>query len=73
MKIIAYTYDADVHCVGCAQARFSLHEDGHTDDDTDEHGISDTAVDCEGNDIRPVFSTQVVDMSSCGTCRKEIT
>lgn len=72
MKIVAYTYDADTHCVACTQARFALHADRHKDYDTDPHGVYVMAVDREGNEIYPVFSTDEIDLSSCGTCRAPI-
>jgi hypothetical protein len=65
MRAIAYTYEADIHCIKCANKRFAYY---HTNDvrfshaqDTsvrvDEYGIYDDQEDKEGNLVHPVFST----------------
>jgi hypothetical protein len=61
--IIAYTYEADTHCIACTQDRFS---DIYRDDvrikwtnHVDENGVWDDpkfpTLDNEGNEIHPVF------------------
>lgn len=42
MRVIAYTYEADWHCIGCKESRF---------------GSSDDCKDREGNPVHPVLST----------------
>ena len=65
MKIIAYTYDADVHCVCCTQMRFA---EARRDWSADEHNIPYEAQDSDGNNIHPVFSTDEDNYTHCGTC-----
>ena len=76
MRIIAYTYDADVHCVACTTRRFGafkgivktlMQERGQCD----EHGI-DEPTDSEGNLIHPVFSTDEHDFTHCGDCHQPL-
>jgi len=58
MRILAWTYEADVHCCDCAGRRFgeSLLDD-------------DLPVDNEGNEVHPVFSFDDFDSDvSCVTC-----
>lgn len=77
-KIIAYTYEADVHCVQCAQKRRKsnpfkpskqMGEFGH---DSDEHGFPIAGMDNESNLIRPVFSTDELTEEHCGDCHERI-
>ena len=61
--IIAYTYEADYHCIACTVKRFS--DDGKvhgTEEDrakfrpcTDDNGIWYETTDSEGNLVHPVF------------------
>lgn len=65
MKIIAYTYEADIHCCSCAEARFGT-QDGRD-------WVSEDAEDGEGNPVHPVFSTdELEDDEVCGTCVVEL-
>jgi hypothetical protein len=63
MKIIAYTYEADYHCIDCTRDRFAdspcasikwTHE-------VDENGVWNDpqfpTLDNEGNLVHPLFST----------------
>jgi hypothetical protein len=50
MEIIGYTYEAGIHCVSCAQARF--------------HKLDEKVRDREDNQVMPIFTTD--DMSECG-------
>ena len=62
MNVIAYTYEADYHCIDCTKNRFG----------EDDLGYAFT-VDNEGNPIHPVFSTDEVSSDAvCGDCLKEI-
>ena len=86
--IIAYTYEAATHCPDCARTRFSfaracrLHPGALTIDDRDEHGVDAGAHDREGNEVRPVLSTDETSADlpvsdggctlSCDTCLRVI-
>lgn len=72
MKIVAYTYEADIHCVKCAVERFARLEPTHSLQpasygftetlsdgstiDLDENRIDIEQMDNEGNKITPVFA-----------------
>lgn len=67
---IAYTYDADTHCPGCATARFGEDESGNVPDDAYDNG---------GNAVGAIFSwTEWWQIDGkcetlvCGTCGGEI-
>ena len=69
-RIIAYTYDADVHCPTCADAAYAagrLVRSGRHGE-YDEHGLPMSLIDPEGNPVRPVFSTDEHDFTSCSDC-----
>lgn len=56
----AYTYEADVHCPGCAESRF---------------GPAAFGTDSEGNPVSPVFSWDMTEFEGpvvCGTCHGDI-
>tara|TARA_R100001530_G_scaffold60914_1_gene43992 strand:- start:1149 stop:1496 length:348 start_codon:yes stop_codon:yes gene_type:complete len=66
MRIIAYTYEADYHCIDCTSKRYKAH--GFYDRDgkpwrsnyggqADWNGVHVYIHDREGNLIHPVFST----------------
>lgn len=60
---IAYSYEANLHCCGCAEKRFGL-EPGRP-------WVNEDAVDNESNPVRPVFSQDYIDdldPLTCGTC-----
>lgn len=71
-RIIAYTYDADVHCPACT--RFDSGSKRLTlpiqvpMSALDEHGLHESLVDREGNPVHPVFSTDETDFTHCGDC-----
>lgn len=76
MRIIAYTYDADAHCVECAKKRKfkfdAAHEGFRQAHRRDEHGLPEFCRDSEGNPVRPIFSTDEISTPlSCGTCWKK--
>lgn len=55
MRIVAYTYNAAFHCVACTERRFPV-------------GL-DHARDCEGEPVRPVFSTdEIHPLDACNDC-----
>lgn len=85
MKIIGYTYEADVHCPACTKARFDLPAIRHGFDLAahnaskrhgwiDEHGLSIDLIDSEGNLIHPVFdiSEDVQTLNHCRDCHEEL-
>jgi hypothetical protein len=59
--ILAYTYQADYHCVDCTRKRFFyLYVEPNrsivtTNFETDDNGILYTQLDSEGNFVHPVF------------------
>lgn len=61
MRIIGYTYEADVHCPFCTRQRFA------------QEGDLDAALDREGNPIHPVYDIDENDFTHCGTCGDELT
>lgn len=76
MKIIAYTYEADCHCVDCAKKRFELPpltSLERKDRWPDNNGISAYQRDNEGNEVRPIFSTdEQLEPLHCGDCHESI-
>ena len=69
-RIIAYTYCADVHCPGCADAAYAagwLVRSGRQGE-YDEHGLPMSLIDGEGNPAHPVFSTEEYWVYACGDC-----
>lgn len=58
MKVIAYTYEADIHCIPCATERWGA------------EALADTATeDREGNPLHPVFGTdEWLGGAWCGDC-----
>jgi len=72
-KIIAYTYEADVHCPACTRARFKDQKlDGLSNDDFDQHWLRQDLVDREGNPVHPVFDTDETDFTHCADCGAEL-
>lgn len=75
-SIIAYTYDADVHCPECARESFrgdttlrhprggGLYDTGQAD----ENGVGTSAIDRDGNPVHPVFTTDEHDFTHCCDC-----
>lgn len=79
-RIIAYTYEADYHCIGCTQKRFAP---PGTELKRDECGVPFLAHDGDKNPVHPVFDTDELptDLSAhdggwpaiaCGTCQTVI-
>ncbi len=72
-RIIAYTYDADIHCPACAYRLFGPgRESVPAPGLTDEHGIPYRTLDREGNAVHPVFSTDELYDTHCGDCRQQL-
>lgn len=73
MRIIAYTYEADVHCPACTRLyAFRRGQYGAHLGKADQHGIVERATDREGNTIRPVFDIDEHDFTHCGDCGKRL-
>lgn len=69
-KVIAYAYDADIHCVNCTHKRF----DGFMYYACGQWYMHGAAKDSEGNPVHPVFDTEEnPDGLYCGDCRETIT
>lgn len=74
MRVIAYTFCADVHCPACTSqdaAAGLLRRVPPLQLGADEHGLAYDLVDREDNPIHPVFDTdEDVDGSftHCGDC-----
>ena len=70
-RVIAYTFEADVHCADCAvqaAAGGRLAADPGGPLGTDEHGLPFALRDREGNPVHPVFSTDEAEGLRCGCC-----
>ncbi len=82
MRIIAYTFEADLHCVSCtkrATQRMKLdhnHPYAMGESHKDDHGVEYDFVDSEGNLIHPVFNTDENPdypmPQHCGDCFEEV-
>ena len=86
MRIIAYTYEADYHCIDCTNRRFAYYHTGIVrEEHVDWWGIYVDQSDNEGNLVNPIFSTdewQEFDESflaenpiqylACGDCHEVI-
>ena len=53
MKILAYKYDADYHCIDCTIQKFKQLLSINLD--VDENGIGMEIEDSEGNYVSPLF------------------
>lgn len=73
-RIVAYTYDAAMHCPCCTGERAAvglLTRRPPLQMGTDEHGIAFDLIDREGNPVRPVFSTdEGWQGDACDECRE---
>lgn len=56
-RILAYVYETDTHCPACAERAARDKED---------------AEDREGNPVGVLFSWDIEEGATCGTCREEI-
>ena len=73
VRIVAYTFEADIHCPDCTTERAALGlltREPPLRQPVDEHGLTADLVDREGNPIRPVFSTDAFDAVAprCSEC-----
>ncbi len=73
MRIIAYTFEADVHCPACTRERFKNQSlDGLSNDDFDQHWLRYDLVDREGNPVHPVVDIDENEFTHCGDCHEEL-
>lgn len=77
MKIIAYAYEAALHCPGCTHKRHQrspFRVRAPSPGPGDEHGIPWLAIDREGNRVHPVFDTSSdADGEYCDDCMEPLT
>lgn len=74
MRIVAYAYEADIHCPACAKA---AHAGGRLTmvgrPIIDSNGLPQQLDDREGNPVGAIFSIDNIEPRlCCGTCRKEL-
>jgi hypothetical protein len=62
--VVAWTYDADVHCWDCTESRFPA--------GFDWSDPSETVTDSEGNVPCPVFASDYEGGDVCGDCLSPI-
>lgn len=77
MKVIAYTFEADLHCIDCtlkrhAAGRFTMADPLGLGSGKDENGVPYAATDREGNAVHPLFPTDEMSFNVCGDCMQEI-
>lgn len=74
MRIIAYTYDAAMHCPKCTLRQFTIGRLALAYPcANDEHGVPYDLLDREGNEVRPVFSTDEIGLfEACDDCGEAI-
>lgn len=82
MRIIGYTYNAAVHCAICTrldQAYGRITWGGISLASLcaakfDENGVAESAIDREGNDVHPVFTTDEFPDGPeyCDDCCREV-
>jgi hypothetical protein len=74
-RVIAYAFEADVHCIACTRQRFGRQKLSHkpcATHDYDENGIDYNQEDREGNLLGPIFATDEIAPTQCGTCGEEL-
>lgn len=75
MRIIGYTYDADVHCPTCTLEKAAiglLIRQPPLQLDTDEHGLPYDLIDREGNPVHPIMDIDEHDFTHCGDCGADL-
>lgn len=76
MRIIGYSFEADIHCSACTEHKAAigvLKRQPPLNPKPDEHGIAQDLVDREGNSVHPIFRTDEIDEdSACGDCYEPI-
>ncbi len=78
MRVIAYTFEADVHCPACTREDASaglLMRKPPLQIGVDEHGLAYDLIDREGNPIHTVFDIdEDIDgsFSYCGDCHEKL-
>lgn len=72
-RVIAYAFDADIHCPACTRA---AHDDGRLTlagrPLIDRNGLPESLKDREGNWVSALFSTDELPAIRCASCAKEI-
>ncbi len=76
--IIAYAYEADVHCPACTKRAVRRMAIDHTHPHglghawPDEHKVEFDTVDRDGNLLMPVFDVSEHEFTHCGDCHEEL-
>ncbi len=74
MRIIAYAFLSDVHCVSCTRHAFQLGDlIGRKPEFHDEHGLPQIGIDRERNTLAPIFDIdEQCAPLFCGACLEPI-
>lgn len=82
MKVIAYTYDADVHCPACTRRALAIGTltaapvwsiEPPATRRADAHGMPDMLFDSNGNEVGALFSTdECPEAVMCADCGREV-
>lgn len=75
MRIIGYTYEADMHCPDCTARAWAAGrlKSGLPGAKLDEHTLPMDMIDREGNTVRPIFITdELAAAEHCGDCRAKL-
>lgn len=62
-EVVGYTYEADYHCLTCAEKRFGQ----------SVYNLDFEAEDHEGNPVHPIFLGSLEGDEHCGDCLEAIT
>lgn len=69
-QVVAYAYEADLHCIACTLERFNFSQEEDLDFAC---AIDKTPVDREGNEIGAVFGNAEFEHSQyCADCGDEL-
>jgi hypothetical protein len=75
MRILAYTYNAAMHCVECTRNAADIGlitREPPLKLETDMHGIALDLVDTEDNPVTAVFHHEDIDGEFCDDCHEPI-
>lgn len=72
MRMIGYAYEADTHCITCAQQRFNAWPSVSTER-LDCNGILLSQADSVGNPVTPILDIdEGAEDQQCGTCHAKL-
>jgi len=82
MRVIAYTYDADVHCPACTRRALAIgtltaapvwNIEPPATRRKDRHGMPEMLFDSKGNEVGALFSTdECPEAVMCADCGREV-